>query len=193
MEIKDSAAIRLFDLYHGQVNSINNIVMGLINLTSVKNTKELKAKIDFERLVQECIHSCHYLDQSSEVTITREIEQIDYWSEWAIVNTILQNLIENAIKYSRREIEPFVDIKIWVNQDNLLIRVEDNGQGIPEEHLGHIFEMFFRASNKAKGSGLGLYILKCAVERLQGSIHVKSILHEGSVFTVKLPMVGNSD
>ncbi len=188
MEIRDNAALKLFDLYDGQVRRMNNIVMGLINLTAIKNTKELKVRIDFERLVQECVQSCFYLDRSSEVIVTKEIQPVEYYSEWAIINTILQNLIENAIKYSRGEVRPLVDIKTFVEGDQLVIRVEDNGQGIPENHLSSIFDMFYRANNKVKGSGLGLYILKRAVERLQGTVKVKSTLNVGSEFTVTLPL-----
>ncbi len=188
LDIKDQAARAVFDLYHGQVMRMNNIVMGLINLIETRNTNELRIKIDFEKLVEECIQSCHYLDQSAKVNFRKEIAQVEYCSEWAIINTILQNLIENSIKYARPEAEPFVDIRIFACQQSLVIRVEDNGQGIAEEQVGLIFNMFYRANTTAKGSGLGLYILNRAVERLQGTVEVTSKLHEGSVFTVKLPL-----
>jgi tetratricopeptide (TPR) repeat protein len=61
-DIQDRSSRKFFDLYHDQVVRMNNIVMGLINLTEIKNTKELKAKIDFGKLVDECVRSCHYLD-----------------------------------------------------------------------------------------------------------------------------------
>lgn len=188
MDIQDRAALKIFDLYHGQVTRMNNIVMGLINLTEIKNTEELKSKIDFDTLIDECVDSCHYLNQSASVMVRKKIDPVDFYSEWAIINTILQNLIENAIKYSRVEIESFVDIQIHVAGEYLTIKVEDNGQGIPEEHLNNIFEMFYRANDKVQGSGLGLYILKRAVERLHGSIQVDSTLNVGSTFTVKLPL-----
>jgi signal transduction histidine kinase len=188
LDIHDRSALKLFDLYNGQALRMNNIVMGLINLTEIKNTEELKSKIDFELLVDECIRSCHYLDQSSRIVIKKEIEPLQFISEWAIINTILQNLIENAIKYSRREIESFVTVSIFVDGNFVVLRVEDNGQGIPEKQQGNIFDMFFRANDRTQGSGLGLYILKRAVERLRGNIEVKSTLHVGSVFTVKLPI-----
>jgi signal transduction histidine kinase len=189
MDVQDKPALHLFDMYNAQALRMNNIVMGLINLTEIKNTEELKSKIDFERLVDECVNSCHYLNQSSRMIIKKEIESFEFISEWAIINTILQNLIENAIKYSRREIEPFVDIKIFTERSFVVIRVEDNGQGIPEKHKDYIFDMFYRANDKTQGSGLGLYILKRAVERLRGDIQVESTLHLGSVFTVKLPQI----
>lgn len=191
-EVTDPKSLRFFDLYNGQVNRMNNIVMGLINLTEIKNTKQLKAKIDFHKLIDECIQSCHYLEQSPNVVVTKNIESVEFESEWAIINSILQNLIENAIKYARRGVIPTVNIDIRVEENDLVIRVEDNGQGIPPQHVKFIFDMFYRANDKVKGSGLGLYILKRAVERLRGSISVDSKLDVGSVFTVKLALTDHS-
>jgi signal transduction histidine kinase len=192
VEVADQKALRFFELYQGQVNRMNNIVMGLINLTEIKNTKQLKAKIDFHKLVDECLQSCHYLDQKAQVIVNKYIEPIDFESEWAIINTILQNLIENAIKYARTDITPTVNISIYAEGNELVIQVEDNGQGIPAKHVDFIFDMFYRANDRVKGSGLGLYILKRAVERLQGSIAVKSKLNLGSVFTVRLAITEQS-
>jgi signal transduction histidine kinase len=162
--------------------------MGLINLTSIKNTEKLKSKIDFEKLVDECLNSCHYLDQSAIIKIKKEIEPIDFYSEWAIINTILQNLIENAIKYSRKDKDPFVNISIYKKEQFIIIKVEDNGQGIALDHQSNVFGMFYRANDNTKGSGLGLYILKRAVERLSGVVELQSTPNKGSIFTVKLPL-----
>jgi len=187
-EVTDPKAFRFFDLVHGQVNRMNNIVMGLINLTEIKNTKQLKARIDFDKLVDECIESCQYLDQAANVMVIKSIERVHFESEWAIINTILQNLIENAIKYGRRDSTATVKISIGQEDGELVIKVEDNGQGIDQHHINFIFDMFYRANDQVKGSGLGLYILRRAVERLHGSIKVDSKLNVGSVFTVRLAL-----
>lgn len=188
MDITDQASLRFFERYNEQVRRMNNIIMGLINLTAVNNTKELKVPIDFDVLVDECIRSCHYLEQSAKAVINKNIQPIEFHSEWAIINTILQNLIENAIKYSRHGIDPLVDISIRTEGEEIVIVVEDNGQGISAKHIDLIFDMFYRANDNVKGSGLGLYILKRAVERLRGSISVTSTPGLGSVFTVRLPL-----
>jgi signal transduction histidine kinase len=75
-----------------------------------------------------------------------------------------------------------------MNNNNLKIQIEDNGIGISDEHLPKIFEMFYRASEKSQGSGLGLYIVKETLEKLKGSIHVKSSHGHGSVFSVEVPV-----
>ena len=64
------------------------------------------------------------------------------------------------------------------------MEVQDNGEGIPEEFKDRIFEMYFRANERSKGNGLGLYIVKKAVEKLGGTIGLKSELYTGSTFTI---------
>ncbi len=186
LEIKDPASLRYFEMYRSQVNRMYNIVMSLIDLTQMKHMSGGKVKIDFSALINECISSYSYLDNFKNIRFIIEVDDLDFHSEWAIINTILQNLIENAIKYSRPH-DPFVKIIVQQKNEFTQIDVTDNGQGIDETHQVRIFDMFFRASERTKGSGLGLYILKRAVERLNGTIELKSKLHKGSTFTVTLP------
>ncbi len=187
LDIKDPVALNLFDMYHSQAVRMNDIVMGLINLTEIKNTEKLKSKIDFDKLVNECVNSCRYLPNFENVRVQKEIESFDFYSEWAIINTILQNLIENAIKYSSIDRQAFVTIVIKNEINFVTISVQDNGQGIPLGHQDNIFNMFYRANDRAQGTGLGLYILKRAVERLNGTIELSSTPNEGSDFLVRLP------
>lgn len=188
LEIKDPSALSYFDLYQSQIVRLNNIVMDLINLARMNHNVQTQSQINFGLMVDDCIHSFHYLDNFRNIRFVKNIEHdLEYISEWAIVNTILQNLIENAIKYHSSP-EPFVSIDICKNSDKIKITVEDNGQGIHPQHQSKIFDMFYRANNRIQGTGLGLYILKRAVERLQGEVSFKSQLAAGSTFTVLLPV-----
>ena len=74
-----------------------------------------------------------------------------------------------------------------VENAQVKINIEDNGLGIAEEHKSKIFEMFYRASEKSQGSGLGLYIVKETLVKLKGSIQLDSNLGQGSRFTIRLP------
>ncbi len=188
LDVKEIYSLKLFDMYHSQAVRMNDIVMGLINLTEIKNTEKLKSKIDFGKLVDECTNSCRYLPNFDSVQVQKEIEDFDFNSEWAIINTILQNLIENAIKYSRSNCESVVKISIKKELDFASLSVQDNGEGISEVHHDNIFNMFYRATDRQQGSGLGLYILKRAVERLNGAIELSSTPNVGSTFQVKLPI-----
>jgi signal transduction histidine kinase len=98
-------------------------------------------------------------------------------------------LIENSIKYIDIEKnQQIVDISVKRDRNNIIIKLADNGLGIPAEHQERIFEMFFRASNNAEGTGLGLFILKRAVERLKGDVSLTSELSKGTTFIISLPL-----
>lgn len=104
------------------------------------------------------------------------------------VEVILKNLIGNAVKYSRKDIQDsFVNIVVSRLNGNVIVKVEDNGEGIAKESLGKIFDMFYRATSTSVGTGLGLYICKEMVEKLNGTLSVESELKKGSIFTLVLP------
>lgn len=110
-----------------------------------------------------------------------------------LVTRILLNLLSNAIKYSPEGSE--VRLEIDRRDGWLLLRVIDQGQGISETDLPHIFEPFYRAEDvrSIRGSGLGLSIVKDCVERHQGRVSVESQPGRGSSFTVELPEPGSHD
>lgn len=103
---------------------------------------------------------------------------------------IIFNLVENGIKYTHPDGKLF--IHTYRDGDDAVLEVRDTGIGIPKDALEHIFERFYRVdkdrSRATGGSGLGLAIVRNMVERNQGTIHVKSILDRGSVFTVTFPI-----
>jgi len=103
---------------------------------------------------------------------------------------IIFNLVENGIKYNR----PGGKVTVSLSQETefAVLKFTDNGVGIPEEAMGHLFERFFRVdkarARKSGGSGLGLAIVRNMVERNQGTIFVESTVGSGSTFTVKFPI-----
>jgi signal transduction histidine kinase len=115
-----------------------------------------------------------------------------YSGDKSLLTTIIQNLIENAIKYSRPNVDAIVKILIELplGGDQLTINVTDNGRGIKKDIQGDVFNMFFRGDHsEAIGSGLGLYILKNAVDKLKGSVDLTSQQDVGTSFTVKIPLI----
>ncbi len=104
------------------------------------------------------------------------------------VTQVFSNLIDNAIKY-RDPARPLkIRIKGSIEMDRCVYRVEDNGIGIAENHLEHVFELFHRLEpDKTKGEGLGLTVVRQALSRMYGEIRVESQLGQGSVFRVTLP------
>lgn len=109
-------------------------------------------------------------------------------------DTILGNLVENALKYSKEE--RYLGIFLKTDGDNITLKVEDHGVGMPRKVISHIFDKFYRAEDtltaQTKGHGLGLSIVKSLVELNGGSIRVSSEVGKGSVFTVTFPTLVNT-
>jgi signal transduction histidine kinase len=100
---------------------------------------------------------------------------------------VFNNLVSNAVKYCDNQ-KPIthVLIKVTVFKEEALIEVEDNGMGIEAGVIDKVFNMFFRASERSTGSGLGLYIVKETVEKLKGKITVTSDLGKGTTFHIRI-------
>lgn len=182
----DEEVLKYFAMYKKLSMRIDAIVMDLIDITRISSHKIVPVKINFMQLIEDCIHSYSYFNNFDRIEFRIEVEEkISFKSEWVIVNTILQNLIENSIKYIRTDIKnPYVLVQVYTEGSLLYIKVTDNGQGIAEEYQEKIYDMFFRANERVDGSGLGLYILKRAVERLEGTVTLKSKPGKGATFTV---------
>jgi two-component system NtrC family sensor kinase len=104
------------------------------------------------------------------------------------IRQMLDNLVGNAIKYTPPN--GHVRINMSMQDQQIILKIDDTGPGIPADEQGRVFEKFFRATNAAdhaEGSGLGLAIVKSIVESHQGRVWVESIVGQGSSFTVLLP------
>jgi signal transduction histidine kinase len=124
------------------------------------------------------------------IAISSNILLDNVYTDMLRIKMIISNLISNAIKYSDgRKPQMTISIKTMEFQNNIVIEVADNGIGIDKKHLEKIYDMFFVGTNTSNGSGLGLYILKQNVEKLNGRVEVQSEIHVGTKFTVFIPMV----
>lgn len=104
------------------------------------------------------------------------------------VGVLLKNIVSNALKYSKQGQEGGeVVLAVQVEQDRCSVRVSDNGMGIGQEHLDKVFDMFYRATQRGAGTGLGLYICKEIVDKLNGTLSLHSTLGEGTVVEFTLP------
>ena len=157
-----------------------------------KNVHLDKEMSDVSKLIQECVDRANVLAEEKEISIIVMIEPdlpqipINYDS----ITRVVMNLLTNAIKYSPNGKK--VKVKVEKVKEYLEISVEDEGIGISEENQKKVFDRFFRVENKThtvKGPGLGLHLVKVAVEKHHhGKVYVKSKLNEGSTFGIMLPV-----
>jgi PAS domain S-box-containing protein len=156
-----------------------------------RNTRLLveSARIDFERMIHSTFEQLQFMENVHRI---RKIVTVDQTGDFASSSTrldiVFNNLISNAIKYADlRKEDPFLEVKVVANNKRVVIRVNDNGEGIPAESQPRIFDMFYRASGNGAGSGLGLYIVKEAIQKLEGTIQVYSEYGKRTEFVVEIP------
>jgi len=122
-----------------------------------------------------------------DVKITVD-ENLSFHSDENLINTVMQNLIENAMKYKNPSIEhPYVKINVVQQSNGIRMTITDNGQGIPEDQQSTVFDMFVKAHQDSEGSGLGLYIVKKSMHKLGGTITLKSQEGAGTTFDLFIP------
>lgn len=119
--------------------------------------------------------------------VLRVPEDIEIETDEVLLGLILNNLFNNAIKYSPAG-EP-IYIEVTLLENDLVITIQNPGEPIPKEEIPRLFNLFYRGTNSAqtKGYGLGLSIVKKAVEALNGTIEVESSFEKGTIFTITLP------
>lgn len=159
-------------------------------LSHSKNLKmALKVEpVDFESLITSTFSDLHFLKGAETVQKTIRISGETFYSDpWRIAE-VFRNLVSNAIKYRRLD-EPItrIMIQVEIGVRECHIHFADNGIGIARERQEKIFDMFYRASDQSDGSGLGLYIVRNAIEKLGGTISVESELGSGTSFKIRLP------
>ncbi len=180
------------DMDH-EIDRLSGIVTDLLTLTRMDDHKmELHlADTDISQLTEENLRLLMPMAEKRKQTLHADIVPgIMAEVDSAKMSQVFYNLIENALKYTPDGGE--VTVSLVRDGENLLWRVRDNGVGIPEEDLPHIFERFYRVdkarSRDTGGTGLGLSIVKQITALHGGEITVKSTLGQGSIFTLTLPM-----
>ncbi len=176
-----------------KVNQLDHFISDV--LSHSKNLKlEIKTGlIHFEEIVDTAFRNLSYMEGADQIQKEVQISGGDFYSDPWRIEEIFRNLISNAIKY-RKISNPSHEIKIMITieQEVAIISFRDNGIGITKQNLNKIFDMFYRASEQSGGSGLGLYIVKNAVEKLGGRVSVGSEPEVYTFFEIVLPNQRNS-
>ncbi|MEQ9438227.1 MAG: PAS domain-containing sensor histidine kinase [Cyclobacteriaceae bacterium] len=179
------------DIINRNLQKLDAYIQDIILLSKNARTETVVNEIHFEKLLADVLESQKYGVEFDQVRLYTQVNQSKpFHSDRRRLKIILNNLISNALKYSfARRDQPFAQITIDATDDQVRMQVRDNGIGIQDEHLPHIFDMFYRGTDRKSGSGLGLYLVKETLEKLGGSIEVTSVYGEGTTFTVEVPVL----
>lgn len=178
-------------MMHERIDKLDSFILDIIDYSRNAKTPVHYEAIDFPKLIFEVAQNFSFMPGAERMDLIQDIQYNNVMLDKSRILVVFNNLISNAIKY-RNEAALELWIKVSTRQvgSNLEITIADNGQGIAEKHLDKIFDMFYRATTKSKGSGLGLYIVKEAVEKMNGTITVTSEQYKGTTFTITIPPAG---
>jgi PAS domain S-box-containing protein len=180
---------RLLDMQKKSLLRLDQFIKDIVDHSRNTRLKVEPESVNFENLVSAALEQLQFMDNVSHIERTIEIDQtIPFYTPTTRLEIILKNLISNAVKYADlRKTNPYLKVKVKCSPVAAEIRIEDNGEGIPEDAKPKIFDMFYRASANGTGSGLGLYIVKEAVQKIGGTIQVHSQFGAGTEFVVDVP------
>jgi signal transduction histidine kinase len=179
-----------FSMMESSIHRLDDTLKEILDYSRNARSNLNIEKVNMRALLEEGFERLKYIEGSDLIDkrIFVEEGQEPFYSDSYRLMVIFHNLISNSIKYRDPNKEaPFISIAIKTTHENAVIRFEDNGIGIPEEYLSKIFDMFFRATDRSEGAGLGLYIVRETVEKLNGTITVDSQANVGTVFDIIVP------
>jgi len=144
-------------------------------------------EVELSKIIEQVEGLLHhkFVQHRVELRLDLKVERIK--SHHPTLLSILQNLIDNAIKYRKEEGETYVAIRTYKNMGKTIIEVEDNGIGIDiQRHRHGLFKLYKRFHKGRSGKGVGLFLVKSQVEMLGGSLEVKSTVNQGTIFRIQL-------
>ena len=171
-----------------RVDHLDGFIRDILSHSRNLNTAVIIERIDLKQVVYDCIEDLRYLSNADDVNKTIKTNESDFYSDKIRIMEICRNMVSNAIKYQdQTKDEKYLKVEISIDGESAKMAFTDNGIGIDKNYLDKIFDMFFRATEQAEGSGIGLYIVKQALEKINGQIVVKSKPEGGTTFTIEIP------
>ena len=195
----DEAPIEMYREFMGDITSeidretkIINDLLSLVKMDKSAATLNIET-VNINDLLEQIMKRLQPIADKQQVElvlesfrpVTAEIDEVK-------LTLAFTNLIENAIKYNDNETGGYVHVSLNADHQYFYLKVEDNGIGIPEESLEHIYERFYRVdkshSREIGGTGLGLAITRSSILMHRGAIKAHSVMGEGTTFDVRIPL-----
>jgi signal transduction histidine kinase len=175
-----------------EANRMNALCNNLLLSSQMESEayKKVSEQIQINKLLGDCIRDFSVRYPSRNIMFNPKGE-ITIDGDVFLLQMAFNNLIENALKYSPKDTS--IQVVIANKENQCLITITDEGNGIPDEDKLKIFEKFYRigsdATQKSKGTGLGLFLVKRIVDAHKGMVYVKDNQPKGSIFTIQLPLM----
>lgn len=176
-------------LMRDRVEALDRFIKDITDYSRNNRTEVCRVYVNLHEFVAEIWESLRYSHKAETIHFELNCpENFNIETDPHRLRVILTNLISNSIRYhDNRKAYKYIRLTCQKTEKSFVVSIQDNGQGISPEYHSKIFQMFFRANECSSGSGLGLYIVKEAIQKLSGEVQLQSALAQGSTFTVSLP------
>lgn len=178
-----------FDMMQQSIHKLDDTLKEILDYSRNARSKLNIEQVDIQRMLEDSFVRMQYMEGSEHIRKTIKVKSgADLYSDSYRLSVILHNLVSNAIKYrDPKKTQSEIAIEAVVDPEQLSIVFRDNGIGISADYIKKIFDMFFRATDRSEGAGLGLYIVKETIDKLRGTISVDSVMGEGTTFNITIP------
>lgn len=174
MDVKDPTALEYLRKLDATAERLNSILTRLVIINQINNSKLTVKPVDFRSIINDVMLLEKKKGLPPDLSVNVQIDNdIEIESDRELVRIVLENLIDNAIKFynDSDRVDSFLDVSvIRLENGGAKLRVVDNGIGISEASPGKLFQMFSRASERSETGGIGLYITKTATEKIGGRV-----------------------
>ncbi len=187
--IDDENKKKFIKIIEDQSNRLINLVENILTVSKTKAENIIYKKVDINTVIEKVITMISEQYKEHKIVFNKNVKNNISRLDEDKLQQILTNLLDNACKYSSAG--STVKITSDSREEMAVVKVQDNGVGIKQENFDKLFKKFSRIENHltstTQGNGLGLYITKQLVEKMNGQIDLESVFGEGTTFTVKFP------
>jgi signal transduction histidine kinase len=178
------------------IRRLDTYIQDILTISRNSNQEIRREPIDFEQLVDQSLEQLKYLEHFPGIKKIIHIQSppSTFYSDPQRITIVLNNLLSNAFRYADfTKGNPYVQLEISFSSTEMVLDLLDNGIGIHQAHINKVFQMFYRATDKTSGSGLGLYIVKEVIEKLAGKIRITSQAGQWTRFEIRIPNARPAD
>jgi two-component system sensor histidine kinase/response regulator len=194
LEISDPNALEYFEMIDTATGKLDDFIYKMLDFYRSTKIDNKITQIQFQDIVNQQMEAYREKFDLTHFLVDIQVnQQIPFFSDEAKIRVILNNLFSNAVQFQKDHgRQKWISLTVDVIEEDAVITVEDNGIGIEERYRDEVFNLFTRATQKNVGTGLGLYMVKEAVEKMGGKINLESTVDQGTSVMVTLPTLNKA-
>ena len=189
MESESDRVVEYYNHIEYSIQKLDRVIKSMVEFSRNFHLDVQSTELNFHDLVNEVLRELAFWPEARRISFKNTVAETSVLrTDSQRMKVVLHNLISNSVKYADfTKPDSFIHIDFHRNGAGNTIVISDNGMGIQKEKQSRIFEMYYRATDRSQGSGLGLFIVKEIILKLGGTIEVKSSLGAGASFIIQIP------